>query len=127
MVVLLVAFGSVLAMALPIGLALIGLAVSFGLITIIASEIVVSSAAPTIAAMIGLGVGIDCALFIVTRHRENLRLGLTVEEAAGRAIATAGSAVVFAGTTVVIAISGLAIAGIAAVTVMGLMAASQSS
>ncbi len=121
-IVLLVAFGSVIAMALPIGLALVGLAVSFGLITIIASGIVVSSAAPTIAAMIGLGVGIDYALFIVTRHRENLRLGLTVEEAAGRAIATAGSAVVFAGTTVVIAICGLAIAGITAVTVMGLMA-----
>jgi RND superfamily putative drug exporter len=122
-IVLLVAFGSVIAMGLPIGLALVGLATSIGLITLVASVIDVNSIAPTIAAMIGLGVGIDYALFIVTRHRENLRLGMTVEEAAGRAIATSGSAVLFAGATVVIAICGLAIAGIPAVTVMGLMAA----
>ena len=122
-VVLLVAFGSVIAMGLPIGLALGGLATSIGLITLVASVVDVNSVAPTIAAMIGLGVGIDYALFIVTRHRENLRLGMTVEEAAARALATSGSAVLFAGATVVIAISGLAIAGIPAVTVMGLMAA----
>jgi putative drug exporter of the RND superfamily len=122
-VVLLVAFGSVVAMGLPIGLALIGLVTSIGLITLVASVVEVNSVAPTLAAMIGLGVGIDYALFIVTRHRENLRLGMTVTEAAGRAIATSGAAVLFAGTTVVIAICGLAIAGIPAVTNMGLMAA----
>jgi RND superfamily putative drug exporter len=122
MIVLLVAFGSVIAMGLPIGLALVGLATSIGLITLIASVVEVNSIAPTLAAMIGLGVGIDYALFIVTRHRENLRLGMTVEEAAGRAIATSGSAVLFAGVTVMIAICGLAIAGITVVTVMGLMA-----
>jgi RND superfamily putative drug exporter len=121
-VVLLVAFGSVIAMGLPIGLALVGLATSMGLITLVASVTDVNSIAPVIAAMIGLGVGIDYALFIVTRHRENLRLGMTVEDAAGRAVATSGSAVLFAGVTVVIAICGLAIAGIPAVTVMGLMA-----
>jgi RND superfamily putative drug exporter len=121
-VVLLVAFGSVIAMGLPIGLALVGLATSLGLITLVAAFTDVNSVSPVLAAMIGLGVGIDYALFIVTRHRENLRLGMTVEEAAGRAIATSGSAVLFAGATVVIAISGLAIAGIPAVTVMGLMA-----
>ena len=121
-VVLLVAFGSVIAMGLPIGLALVGMATSFGLITLVASVIEVSTVAPTIAAMIGLGVGIDYALFILTRHRENLRAGMTVEEAAGRAVATSGAAVLFAGTTVVIAICGLAIAGITMVTVMGLMA-----
>jgi len=82
----------------------------------------VSTVAPTIASMVGLGVGIDYALFIVTRHRENLRQGMTVEESVGRAIATSGAAVLFAGITVVIAISGLAIAGIPAVTVMGLLA-----
>jgi putative drug exporter of the RND superfamily len=120
-IVLLVAFGSVIAMGLPIGTALVGLATSMGLIGLFASVIDVNSVAPILAAMIGLGVGIDYALFIVTRHRENLRLGMTVEEAAGRAIATSGSAVLFAGATVVIAISGLAIAGITAVTVMGLM------
>jgi RND superfamily putative drug exporter len=121
-IVLLFAFGSVIAMGLPIGIALVGLATSLGLITIIASFIDVSSVSPTIAAMIGLGVGIDYALFIVTRHRENLQLGLTVEDAAGRALATAGSAVLFAGITVMIAICGLAIAGIPLVTVMGLTA-----
>jgi len=121
-VVLLVAFGSVIAMGLPIGLALVGLATSLGLITLVAAFVDVNSVSPILASMIGLGVGIDYALFIVTRHRENLRRGMTVEEAAGRAIATSGSAVLFAGATVVIAISGLAIAGIPAVTVMGLMA-----
>jgi putative drug exporter of the RND superfamily len=122
-VVLLVAFGSVIAMGLPIGLALVGLATSLGLITLVASFADVNSVSPILAAMIGLGVGIDYALFIVTRHRENLRAGMTVEEAAGRANATSGAAVLFAGATVVIAICGLAIAGIPAVTVMGLMAA----
>ena len=121
-IVLLLAFGSVIAMGLPIGTALLGLATSIGLITLIAAVVDVSSISPTLATMIGLGVGIDYALFIVTRHRENLRLGMTVEEAAGRAIATSGSAVLFAGITVVIAISGLAVAGIPLVTVMGLMA-----
>jgi RND superfamily putative drug exporter len=121
-VVLLLAFGSVIAMGLPIALALVGLATSIGIITVISSAVDVNSVAPTLAAMIGLGVGIDYALFIVTRHRENLRLGFTIEEAAGRAIATSGAAVVFAGITVMIAICGLAIAGITIVTVMGLMA-----
>jgi RND superfamily putative drug exporter len=122
-IVLLVAFGSFVAMGLPIGTAIVGLGTSLGLVSIIAAVIEVNSIAPILAAMIGLGVGIDYALFIVTRHRENLDQGMTVEEAAGRAIATSGSAVVFAGLTVVIAILGLAIAGIPAVTNMGLMVA----
>ncbi|HMG45581.1 MAG TPA: MMPL family transporter [Acidimicrobiales bacterium] len=121
MVVLLVAFGSVVAMGLPIGVALVGLLASVGLITVASAVVDVSNVAPTLASMIGLGVGIDYALFIVTRHRENLHKGMSVEEAVGRAIATSGSAVLFAGITVVIAITGLAIAGIPAVTVMGLM------
>jgi putative drug exporter of the RND superfamily len=121
-IVLLVAFGSVIAMGLPIGLALVGLATSLSLITLVAALVDVHTVAPTLAAMIGLGVGIDYALFIVTRHREHLRVGMTVEEAAGRAIATSGAAVLFAGVTVIVAISGLAIAGITAITVMGLMA-----
>jgi putative drug exporter of the RND superfamily len=121
-IVLLVAFGSVIAMGLPIGLALVGLATSLSLITLVAALVDVHTVAPTLAAMIGLGVGIDYALFIVTRYREHLRVGMTVEEAAGRAIATSGAAVLFAGVTVIVAISGLAIAGITAITVMGLMA-----
>ncbi|MCU1459286.1 MAG: hypothetical protein JWL73_3378, partial [Actinomycetia bacterium] len=120
-VVLLAAFGSVIAMGLPIGLAIVGLVTSLGLITIVASVVELNSFSPTLATMIGLGVGIDYALFIVTRHREHLHQGMTVEESAGRAIATAGAAVLFAGTTVVIAIAGLAIAGIRDVTLMGLM------
>jgi RND superfamily putative drug exporter len=123
MIVLLVAFGSFVAMGLPIGLALLGLMTSMGFIGLIAAVVEVSSAAPTIASMIGLGVGIDYALFIVTRHRENLQAGMTVEEAAARAIATSGAAVLFAGITVMIAITGLAIAGITLVTIMGLTAA----
>jgi RND superfamily putative drug exporter len=122
-IVLLVAFGSFVAMGLPIGTAVLGLATSLGLVTVLASIFEVNSISPILAAMIGLGVGIDYALFIVTRHREHLQRGMTVEEAAGRAIATSGSAVVFAGLTVVIAILGLAIAGIPAVTTMGLMVA----
>jgi putative drug exporter of the RND superfamily len=121
-IVLLVAFGSVIAMGLSVGLALVGLAASLGLITLIAAVVEVNTISPTLAAMIGLGVGIDYALFIVTRHREHLRAGMTVEEAAGRSIATSGAAVMFAGVTVIIAISGLALAGITAITVMGLMA-----
>ncbi len=121
--VLLVAFGSVVAMGLPIGTALVSLAAGLMLVTVGAAFTDVWSVAPTIAAMIGLGVGIDYALFIVTRHRENLRSGMTVEEAAGRAIATAGQAVLFAGATVVIAILGLAFARIPMVTSMGFASA----
>ena len=83
----------------------------------------VPSIATTIATMIGLGVGIDYSLFIITRHRQGLHEGLTVADAAGRAIATAGLAVLIAGGTVVIAICGLAVAGIPFVTFMGFGAA----
>src|SRR3546814_13038452 len=78
-----------------------------------------SSSAPTLAVMIGLAVGIDYALFVVTRHRQNLAHGLDVEEAAARAKALAGGAVVLAGIAVVIAISGLAVVGIPSLTVQG--------
>ncbi|HEY4332658.1 MAG TPA: MMPL family transporter [Ilumatobacteraceae bacterium] len=120
-IVLLLAFGSVIAMGLPIGTALLGLTTSIGLITIVSAVADINSIATVLASMIGLGVGIDYSLFIVTRHRENLKAGMTVEESAGRSIATSGSAVLFAGVTVVIAICGLAIAGIPNVTWMGLM------
>jgi RND superfamily putative drug exporter len=118
-IVLLVAFGSVVAMGLPLGTALIGLGSGLGLITVAQSFLSVPTVAPTLAAMIGLGVGIDYALFIVTRHREHLHHHMTVEESAGRAIATAGQAVVFAGITVVIAICGLQFVGIQSVALMG--------
>src|SRR5262249_1807902 len=115
----LVAFGSIIAMGLPIGTAIFGLAVGFALITIGAAFVDVPTTAQSIATMIGLGVGIDYSLFIITRHRAGLHRGLTVEDAAGRALATAGQAVVIAGVTVMIAISGLAITGISFVTFMG--------
>ena len=117
--VLLIAFGSVVAMGLPLGTALIGLGAGLGLLTVAESFVNLPTIAPTLATMIGLGVGIDYALFIVTRHREYLHDGHTVEDAAGRAIATAGQAVLFAGTTVVIAICGLQFVGIPMISMMG--------
>jgi RND superfamily putative drug exporter len=122
-IVLLVAFGSVIAMGIPIGTALAGLGVGLGGVGILAGLVDVPSVSPTLAKMIGLGVGIDYALFIVTRHRESLRRGLSPVDAAGHAIATAGQSVLFAGTTVVVAIAGLVMAGLPPVTTMGISAA----
>jgi RND superfamily putative drug exporter len=122
-IILLLAFGSVVAMSLPIGTALFGLGVGLSIITLVAATTDIGTAAPTLATMIGLGVGIDYSLFILTRHRQNLAAGMAIEESIGRAIATAGQAVLFAGTTVVIAISGLAVAGIPYVTKLGFMSA----
>ncbi len=118
-VILLVAFGSVIAMGLPIGLALFGLALGISAMSLITYLIDVPSWAPQMASMVGLGVGIDYALFLVTRHREFLARGMTVEESVGRAVATAGQAVIFAGGTVVIAILGLAVAGVPFMTAAG--------
>ncbi len=121
-VVLLISFGSVVAMGLPLLTALIGLGVAMTGITLAANFVDVSSVAPILATMIGLAVGIDYALFIVTRHRQNLAEGFSVEESAARANGTAGGAVVFAGMTVVIALAGLSVVGIPFLTVMGLAA-----
>ncbi len=119
MIVLLVAFGSLIAMGLPIGMALFGLALGVSSMSLIAHLIEVPSWAPQIGSMIGLGVGIDYALFLVTRHREFLHRGSDVADAAGRAVATAGQAVIFAGGTVVIAILGLTVAGVPFMTAAG--------
>ena len=121
--IILIAFGSVVAMLLPIATALFGLAVGISTVYLIAAAGDVGAAAPVLATMIGLGVGIDYSLFIVTRYRQNLASGMSVEEAIGRAEATAGQAVLFAGCTVIIAICGLAVAGIPYVAVMGFIAA----
>lgn len=118
-VILLVAFGSLIAMGLPIGLALFGIALGISSLSLVNYLIEIPSWAPVIGSMVGLGVGIDYALFLVTRHREYLAQGLTVEESAGRAVATAGKAVVIAGGTVVIAILGLAVAGVPFLTAGG--------
>jgi putative drug exporter of the RND superfamily len=119
-VILLLAFGSLIAMGLPIGLALFGLALGIASMPLITYLIDIPSWAPDMASMVGLGVGIDYALLLVTRHREFLARGLTVVDSAGRAVATAGQSVIFAGGTVVIAILGLAVAGVPFMTSAGI-------
>jgi len=119
-VILLLAFGSLIAMGLPIAMALFGLALGVSSMALVTYLYDIPSWAPQIGAMIGLGVGIDYALFLVTRHREFLAKAMTVEESAGRAVATSGQAVVFAGGTVVIAILGLAVSGIPMLTGAGI-------
>ena len=122
-IILLIAFGSVVAMSIPIGTALFGLAVGLSIISLIASVTDIGTVAPTLATMIGLGVGIDYSLFIVTRHRQNLDAGMEINESIGLANGTAGQAVLIAGGTVVIAITGLALSGIPYVTRLGFMSA----
>jgi RND superfamily putative drug exporter len=118
-VILLLAFGSIIAMGLPIGIALFGLALGISSMSLVTYLIDIPSWAPALGSMVGLGVGIDYALILITRHREYLARGLTVEASVGRAVATAGQAVVFAGGTVVIAILGLAVAGVPFMTAGG--------
>jgi putative drug exporter of the RND superfamily len=123
MVILLVAFGSVVAMGLPITTAVVGLATGMGIVIVLASFVAVPEFSTTLATMIGLGVGIDYALFLVTRYRHNLQAGMEPLHAVGVASATAGQAVVFAGATVIVAILGLWISGIAFVGWMATAAA----
>jgi RND superfamily putative drug exporter len=122
-VILLFAFGTVVAMGLPIATAVLGLAGSLSIIALLSHVFDVPTVGPTLATMIGLGVGIDYALFIVTRHRQLMADGMHPRESAARAAATAGGAVVFAGSTVVIALISLSIAGISIVTSLGQTAA----
>jgi RND superfamily putative drug exporter len=123
MVILTFTFGTVVAMLLPIVTAILGLASTLSIVQIFSHAMTVSTVAPTLATMIGLGVGIDYALFIVTRHFRGLKDGLDLRESIARAAATSGGAVAFAGGTVTIALVSLAVAGIPLVTTMGLMAA----
>jgi RND superfamily putative drug exporter len=122
-IILLIAFGSVVAMGLPIITALIGLTIGFMGIFIATRWLDIATFAPQFASMIGIGVGIDYALFIVTRFREGIKDGLTPKEATGRALDTAGRAVIFAGTVVVISMLGLSAVGIMFVTALGIAAA----
>jgi putative drug exporter of the RND superfamily len=121
--VLLVTFGSVIAAGLPLLTALLGVGIGMAGITALTGFVELSSTAPVLALMLGLAVGIDYALFISSRYRHELIVGRDGEEAAGRAVATAGSAVVFAGLTVIIALVGLFTVDIPFLTVMGLGAA----
>ncbi|MFD9323797.1 MMPL family transporter [Streptomyces sp. NPDC060053] len=108
-VVLFLAFGSLAASALPIATALVGVGTAYAGIVLLGHAMTVADFAPMLGLLIGLGVGIDYALFIVTRHRRGLKRGLTVPEAAASAVATTGRAVVFAGATVCIALLGMLI------------------
>ncbi|MFF0001429.1 MMPL family transporter [Streptomyces avermitilis] len=118
--ILFLAFGSLVAAALPIGMAVFGLTVGVATMTVLAGVTEVPTFAPVLGSMVGLGVGIDYALFVLARHREYLACGLDPHEAAGRAVATAGRPVVFAGGTVVVSILGMAVANVPFMTVGGL-------
>ena len=123
LVVLVLTLGSLVAAGLPLINALLGVGASMGLLFAATVLGPINSTTPMLAVMLGLAVGIDYALFIVSRHREQLGKGLDVHESIARATATAGSAVVFAGLTVMIALVGLGVAGIPFLTIMGIAAA----
>ena len=122
MAILTFAFGTIVAMLLPIFNAILALLSALAIIRLLGHVTTVPSVAPTLATMIGLGVGIDYALFIVTRHFRGLGDGLDMDESIARAAATSGGAVFFAGGTVTIALVSLAVAHIPLVTTMGFMA-----
>ncbi|MFE2374593.1 MMPL family transporter, partial [Streptomyces sp. NPDC059398] len=122
-IVLVVTFGSLIAAGLPLLTALIGVGIGVSTITALANVLDLGNTTSTLAMMIGLAVGIDYALFIVSRYRAELAEGREPQEAAGRAVGTAGSAVVFAGLTVVIALVGLAVVNIPMLSKMGFAAA----
>ncbi len=123
LLVLLVTFGSFIAAGLPVLIALLGVGVSTAVVFAATAFATISSTTPMLGLMLGLAVGIDYTLFIVSRHRDQLRSGMDPEESTARALATAGSAVVFAGLTVMIALVGLFVAGIPFLTVMGIAGA----
>ena len=123
MVILTLTFGTVVSMLVPIVTAIFALLSTLAIIRILGHVLTVPTVAPTLATMIGLGVGIDYSLFIVRRHLRGIDEGLDLPESVARATATSGGAVFFAGGTVTIALVSLAVAGIPLVTTMGLMAA----
>ncbi|MFB7899814.1 MMPL family transporter [Streptomyces xiamenensis] len=122
-VVLVITLGSLISAGLPLLTALIGVGVAVATITALTGPLGLDGTTPILAMMLGLAVGIDYALFIVSRYRAELAEGHSHSEATGRALGTAGSAVVFAGLTVIIALAGLAVVNIPILTKMGLAAA----
>jgi RND superfamily putative drug exporter len=122
-IVLLITFGSLLLAGMPLLTAIVGVGIGVAGIQIATGFIDLGSSTPTLALMLGLAVGIDYALFIASRYRHEVHVGRPRDEAAGRAVGTAGSAVVFAGLTVIIALAGLSIVNISFLTQMGLAAA----
>ena len=119
LVILVLAFGSLVAAGMPLAMALLSLAISFGIISIIAAQTTVSIFAQNTASMIGIGVGIDYSLFILNRYREGLRNGRDVPAAIALSIATSGKAVFVSGLTVVVALSGTQLVNLAAFRSMG--------
>jgi putative drug exporter of the RND superfamily len=123
LIVLTITFGSLLTAGLPLGTAAIGVGIGILGITLATAFTTLSSTTSALAAMLGLAVGIDYALFIVSRYRTGVTKGMEPEEAIGHAVGTSGSAVVFAGSTVAIALAALTVCGIPFLTAMGLAAA----
>ncbi|MBZ5737901.1 MMPL family transporter [Nocardioides mangrovi] len=123
MIILSFVLGSLVAMGLPIVSAVVGLGVALATVGLLGHVLAVPTSGPTLATMIGLGVGIDYALFLITRHQDHLRDGMDVVDSIARTVATSGSAIVFAGCTVVIALLALGVAGIPLVSTLGLAAA----
>src|SRR5580693_9311677 len=122
-VVLFIAFGSLLAMLLPLAVAIAGLASGLMTVGLASHAVSIASIGPTLGILIGLGVGIDYALFIVTRHRGNIKTGMTPQDAAASALNSAGRAVLFAGTTVCIALLGMLVLRVGYVSGLGIAAA----
>ncbi|MFC9848311.1 MMPL family transporter [Streptomyces sp. NPDC060223] len=122
-VILFITFGSLIAAGLPLVTAMVGVGVTMTAITTLSGPLNLSSSTSSLATMLGIAVGIDYALFIVSRYRAERAAGHDAREAAARANGTAGSAVVFAGLTVVIALVGLAVVNLPILTMMGLGAA----
>jgi uncharacterized membrane protein YdfJ with MMPL/SSD domain len=123
MIILSLVLGSLVAMGMPILTAVLGLAAALSLVGLAGHLLSIPTSGPTLATMIGLGVGIDYALFLVTRHQEQLGAGMAMHDSIANAVATSGSAIVFAGGTVVIALLSLAVAGIPLVTALGIASA----
>ena len=123
LLVLVLTLGSLLAAGIPLVTAVLGVGITMAGVVTLASVFSINTSTPSLAMMIGLAVGIDYALFLVDRHRTQLRDGMAVHESVARSVATAGSAVIFAGVTVIIALCGLVVARIPFLSVMGLAGA----
>jgi putative drug exporter of the RND superfamily len=123
LVVLVVTLGSFLAAGIPLVTAVLGVGITMAGLLVVATLFPINSSTPSLAMMIGLAVGIDYALFLAARHRDQLAEGMDVEESVARSVATAGSAVIFAGATVIIALCGLVVGGIPFLSIMGVAAA----
>ncbi|MCL7378088.1 MMPL family transporter [Streptomyces sp. 35G-GA-8] len=122
-IVLLIGFGSIIGAAIPLVTALVGVIVGVSCLGLIAAATTFASVSPTLATMIGLGVGIDYALFLITRHRQRLLDGADPVTAAGRAVATSGRAVIVSGCTVIVALAGLYVSQIGFIGKLGVAAA----